>query len=193
MKYFYATLIAAAIVLLVSCKSKENQSDILFKDSYQEWFETGNALWEMDNNVLIGSLDSGSGFIMTKDIFKNFTLKLDFYPDSSINSGIFLRCKELDISANDCYEINIWDLHPNQENRTGSVVGKASALQYVETIDKWNTYKLKIQDEHIEAWINGVQTVNYYNHDLAEGYIALQAAGNGEIRFRNIGIMELEQ
>jgi hypothetical protein len=64
-------------------------------------------------------------------------------------------------------------------------------LQKVETINIWNSYKIEINQDHIQAWINDVQTVNYYNQDLVEGYIALQAAGNGEIRFRNVMINDL--
>jgi hypothetical protein len=67
----------------------------------------------------------------------------------------------------------------------------ALPLQSAETINKWNTYRIKIEKEHIEAWINGVQTVNYYNNDLVEGYTALQAAVKGKIRFRNVQITDL--
>ena len=191
MKINFSLSIIAFLIVYNSCKQKENPKDILFLNSFQEWFEDGNAQWELDQGVLIGSLDSGSGFVMTKDVHSNFEMTLEFFPDSTINSGVYLRCRDKVISATDCYEINIWDLHPNQENRTGAVVGRALPLQNVETTNKWNTYRIRIQKEHIEAWINGIQTVNYYNHDLVEGYIPLQAAVKGEIRFRNVQITDL--
>jgi len=191
MKVNFSLLIIAFLIIYSSCKQKENPKEILFVNSFQEWFENGNANWELDQGVLTGSLDSGSGFVMTMNVHSNFEMNFEFFPDSTINSGVYLRCKEKVISAMDCYEINIWDLHPNQDYRTGAIVGRALPLQYVETINKWNTYRIRIQKEHIEAWINGVQTVNYYNHDLVEGYIALQAAVKGQIKFRNVQITDL--
>ena len=92
----------------------------------------------------------------------------------------------------ECYENNIWDMHPEQENRTGSVVNRAKPLIYVETLDKWNTYKIKIKKNRLQAWVNGKLTTDIINNDLIEGMIALQAAETGEIRFKNIKIQNLD-
>ena len=82
-----------------SCKESERSEGISFVDNFQKWYKGGNANWEFVNGELIGGLDSGSGFVMTNEIYKNFELSLEFFPDSTINSGIFLRCNEKNISA----------------------------------------------------------------------------------------------
>ena len=168
------------------------KSQVLFEEDSKGWITYGDATWEFDKGELVGKVTNGSGAIMTKDSFKNFVLELEFKPDSSINSGVFIRCKEYDINFTDCYEINIWDLHPSQENRTGAVVKRFVPLAHVETLNKWNSYKIKMVNSHLEVWVNNILTADYENSQLVEGYIGLQARETGEIRFRNVGITVLD-
>ena len=180
--------IALMIFLFFSC----HKSTVLFQENKSDWLKKGDASWNFSNNELIGKLNKGTGFIMTRKSYKDFVLELDFKPDSTINSGVFIRCKNFEINAADCYEINIWDLHPNQEFRTGAIVTKASPISLVETINKWNTYKIKIERDHLEVWVNGVLTADIRDKALSEGFIGLQAQGMGEIRFRNVKINVLK-
>lgn len=190
----YCSLLWIILVMITACKTKNviaNQSitipkENLFEKNKSNWFESGDSHWEFSKNVLTGISDSTAGFVMTTDIYNNFELTLDFKPDSTINSGIYIRCDSMDISAIDCYEINIWDLHPNQKNRTGSIVTRAEPLAYVETLDKWNTYRILVQEDHIQAWVDGVLTADLYDKKLSKGYIALQSSGVGEIKFKNV-------
>ena len=137
---------------------------------------------------MIGVADSTAGFVMTKEVYKNFELTLYFKPDTTINSGIFIRCNSLNISAIDCYEINIWDLHPGQKSRTAAIVLRTEPLAFVETLNKWNTYKIIVDDDHIQTWVNEVLTTDFHNKELKEGHIALQASGSGKIQFKNISL-----
>ena len=180
------------IISVASCSEKVTSGEVLFQEGTDDWFSDGDAEWKFVNSELIGSLDSGSGFVMTKKSYSNFILELEFKPDSAINSGIFVRCKENLISNIDCYEINIWDLHPNQDNRTGAVVTRAKPLKKVETIGKWSTYKIKNEKDHLQVWINDVMTIDLKNNELTEGPIALQAAESGKILFRNVRLSSLD-
>lgn len=140
---------------------------------------------------MVGAVKEGAGFVMTEKEYTDFVLELEFKPDSTINSGVFIRCKNKELSFTDCYEINIWDLHPNQDNRTGAVVSRTTPMTYVETLDKWNTYKISIKENHLQAWVNGVLTIDLVNAELIKGFIALQAAESGEVRFRNVNLNPL--
>jgi len=140
---------------------------------------------------LIGKIENGSGFIMTKRLYKDFVLELEFKPDSTINSWVFIRCSNVDIDPLSCYELNIWDLHPNQNYRTGAIVTRSVPLIKVKTIDKWNRYKIKNENDHILVWINGILTADIRDKSLIKGYIGLQAAGFGKISFRNVIIKKL--
>ena len=76
------------------------------------------------------------GFVMTERPYIDLELELEFWPESTVNFGVFIRCKEQEISFTDCCELNIWDLHPQQENRTGAVVSRATPLTQVKTIGR---------------------------------------------------------
>ncbi len=184
---FYLMILAMCFLCL-SC----HNPTVLFQENENDWLIKGDANWKFSNNELIGKLDSGSGFIMTRQVYKNFVLELEFNPDSTINSGVFIRCKNIDINAVDCYEINIWDLHPNQDYRTGAIVTKSNPLARVETINKWNTYKIKIENHHLVVWVNNVLTGDIKDETLSKGFIGLQGKGKGEIKFRNVKISRLK-
>lgn len=182
-----STLVILVIFFCTSCGGAK----ILFHPDNEDWFEKGDAKWLNTSEEIVGSANGGSGFIMTKDAYKDFILELEFYPDKTINSGVFVRCKNYEIAYNDCYEVNIWDEHPNQKSRTGAIVSRAIPLVYVNTLNKWNTYKIKIKNNHLQVWVNSILTADLENDELSEGYIGLQAAETGTIKFRNVKIKVL--
>jgi hypothetical protein len=189
--YFKPFSTHLAIALIFGCFSSCDQKEEMLKGNFDGWQILGGAEWRFDQNELIGTVKDSVGFIMTEDRYSDFILELEFKPDSSINSGIFIRCQNKEISFTDCYEINIWDLHPNQDFRTGAIVNRAIPLNYVETIGEWNTYKIQVQGDHLQTWINDVPTADLKDSGLAAGYIALQAMGTGEVRFRNVRFQSL--
>ncbi len=191
-RYFFVVLSCVLFIYGGNSRVLAQETEALFEEASVDWFLSGDAQWKFASDVLVGTIQSGSGMVMTKRKYTDFVLNLEFKPDSTINSGIFIHCANKELSATDCYEINIWDLHPNQENRTGAIVGRLRPLAHVVTLNKWNSYEIKIQKDHIQVWINGVLTADLYDQNLKDGYIALQAAGSGEIRFRNVGIRNLE-
>ncbi|WP_394748572.1 3-keto-disaccharide hydrolase [Spongiimicrobium salis] len=192
MKHFTFLSCYAFLAFLLSSCLASNTGNPLFLENDESWSILGDATWSFDSGTLIGSIRSGAGFVITKETYSDFELELEFLPDSSINSGIFVRCLAAEISNTDCYEFNIWDLHPNQDFRTGAVVTRAIPLTYVETIGKWNTYTIRTKGNMIQAWVNGELTADIINNDRVSGYIGLQAAGEGEIKFRNIRIRSLQ-
>ncbi len=181
-------IVTLFVILATSC----NNTETLFQENANDWFEEGDATWSFNNHELEATIDEGTGFVMTNKPFKDFVLKLEFYPDSTINSGVFLRCKAYNIDATDCHEINIWDLHPNQDFRTGAIVTKSIPITKVNTLNKWNTYKIKNQNNRIEVWVNDTLTADIQDNSLEEGFIGLQAAGTGKIKFRNTTLEQLK-
>jgi hypothetical protein len=179
------------LILVSSCFEKTLSMEVLFQERATDWFSDGDAEWKFVNGELTGSLESGAGFVMTKKSYSNFILELEFNPDNTINSGVFIRCKNKELSFEDCYEVNIWDLHPKQENRTGAIVSRSSPLKKVNTLNKWNTYKIINNKDHLQVWINDVMTIDLKDKDRIEGPIALQAAESGKILFRNVRLTPL--
>ena len=118
-------------------------------------------------------------------------LELDFHPSTDINSGVFIRCEDFNMTPTKCYELNIWDNHENQDFRTGAIVTKSKPLANVNTINKWNTYKIKAKGRRIQAWINGKKVADLSDESRATGYISLQADKHGTIKFKNVSIKKL--
>lgn len=152
------------------------------------WHQTGEAIWTFRNDEWTGVVTEGAGFLTSRQTWTDFTLELEFYPDSTINSGVFIRCRNEQINPVNCYEVNIWDLHPVQNYRTGAIVNRALPRRHLDTINRWNRYKITLEGNRIRVWLNGRLTADLEDTDLSGGTIALQAMGTGTIRFRNIRI-----
>ena len=181
-----------------ACQEPETTSEVesegiaLFQKEAEDWTESGVADWTFENGTIIGTSLDSSGFLITKTAYSDFVLELEFYPDSTVNSGVFIRCQTEDMNAETCDEINIWDLHPNQGFRTGALVTKAEPLATVHTLNQWNTYRIRSEGEHVQAWVNDTMTIDYRDTLLGSGLIGLQAGGTGTIKFRNVQLTPLE-
>lgn len=157
-----------------------------------QWQAQGDAGWQTDNE-LVSLNPTGEGYLVSRGVYDNFELTAEFQPDETVNSGILIRCQDRnDITPLSCFEINIWDDHPNQDYRTGAIVIHAAPpLAQLETIGQWNTYRIVAKGPVIEAWLNGVLTARLSSADLSEGFIALQSQ-NGLVAFRNVKLTALK-
>ncbi|MEM9327913.1 MAG: DUF1080 domain-containing protein [Bacteroidota bacterium] len=177
-------------VILIACDSPAGPV-VLFEEGDPDWTSAGDADWSFSGSELIAEIDSGASFAITKTVFDNFELTVEFFPDSTINSGVFLRCKGQMISDTSCYELNISDYHPMPQNRSGSIVNRAGPAATVSTIGQWNQYRVRAEGSNIRVWLNGVQTAELTDDQIAQGHVGLQALGKGVIRFRNAKLQKL--
>lgn len=169
------------------------QSTPLFEQDKTGWKTIGDVHWHFEKGELVGIANDAAGYVTTSKAYSNFELTLEFKPDSSVNSGIFLRCSSDVVDPFDCFEVNIWDLHPNRLYKTGAVVTREKPKNTIETIGKWNSARIRLLDNRLQVWFNGILLADYLDEEqvLLNGYIALQAAESGMVRFRNISIVEL--
>jgi hypothetical protein len=143
--------------------------------------------WEIKEGVLT-VLDSGGaestagGDIVTRDLYSEFELVLDFKITDGANSGIKYFCQpNLDpITGTGAksakgsaigLEFQILDdvKHPDAKagrdgNRTiGSLYDllTASPEKYVRPIGEWNTARVLVRGSHIEHWLNGQKVLEY--------------------------------
>ena len=156
------------------------------------WQPVGDSQWRYAGKQVVGrAVDGQAGALMTTRPHGDFEFRVDFHPDSTVNSGVFVRCADRTVDPNTCYEFNVWDNNPNQTYRTGGVVLRAEPRARVETVDQWNTYRIEARGGRVRAWINDTLVADLEDESLPSGYIGLQAAGEGEIRFRNARVREL--
>ncbi len=160
--------------------------------SMDQWDQIGEVEWKLEQETFTGKGGNGPGYLVSKGTYEDFELELEFKPAEDINSGIFIRTVNTsEINADDAYEFNIWDDNPNQDFRTGGVVGFAKPLQKVETTGKWNTYRIRVEGPMMEAWVNGIKTVELTDDRNSSGKIMMQLFKGSSISFRNIKLTEL--
>jgi hypothetical protein len=152
----------------------------------------GDVEWRFDEGMAEAGPQEAIGYLVSTDKYSDFRLTVEFWIEDDTNSGIFLRCVDAEtISADACYEANIWDNHPNQESRTGSIVKHVKPQAHVETIGEWNTYDIEVRGNTVQLLVNETLTATLQDDRLKTGYVALQYGGKGRLRFRNLEITPL--
>jgi Domain of Unknown Function (DUF1080) len=90
-----------------------------------DWDEVGKANWAMKDGALVADKLDGkdASYLVSKNSYKDFQIKAEFWTDEEANSGIFLRCDQSKkIDAKICYEVNIFDKRPDPTYGTGAIV-----------------------------------------------------------------------
>jgi hypothetical protein len=156
-----------------------------------DWTPIGNANWRMDNGIL--TADVGTGFLVSKKSYTDFEIRAEFWADSDANSGIFIRCTDATkVTADNSYEVNIYDKRPDTSYGTGAIVNVAKIPNNPNKAGgKWNTYEIVAKGPVLTVTLNGVRTVDGVRDSKhAGGPIALQYAG-GTVKFRKVEIKAL--
>ena len=155
-----------------------------------QWKPVGNANWRLQDGLLLADL--GSGFLLTRQNYQDFQLKVDFWVDPSANSGIYVRLTDLqNITATNAYEVNIYDQRPDPSFGTGAIVDVAKVSPMPKAGGQWNSYDITFKGDRMVVYLNGEKTVETRDNRLsAAGPIALQYE-KGVVRFRNVRIKAL--
>ena len=161
----------------------------------ENWNRVGGANWRTEGGAIVAdqSTTKGSSFLVTKDSYKDFEIRAEFYAESNTNSGIFIRCADPSkITADNAYEVNIWDTRPDPSYGTGAIVNVAKVPVPIvhKAGGKWNTFQITAKGPELKVVFNGVVTVNVRDSKLAEGPFALQYAG-GPIKWRKVQVRSL--
>ncbi len=161
------------------------------------WSPIGAANWKLADGALVA--DNGSGFMVSKNDYGDFSLRVEFWVEAKTNTGVFIRCTNpADVSSKTAYEVNIWDTRPEQKYGTGAIVGVGAVDPMPHAADKWNLYEITAKGDTFTVVLNGQKTVDgAKSNAFAKGRIALQHAKGGETdesgiaKFRTIQIKTL--
>ena len=191
-----AGLLIGAAALFSGAASGQSDGWITLLDSTKkgDWTEVGKANWEMKDGALAADKLDGKdlSYLVSKDSYKDFQIRAEFWTDEEANSGIFIRCDQRDkIDSKICYEVNIFDKRPDPSYGTGAIVDTAKAEKVLKTGGKWNTYDIVAKGSKFTLTLNGVKTVDgAEDTKFPEGRIALQF-GKGVVMFRKVQIRPL--
>jgi hypothetical protein len=196
-----ATTVALAVAGLICAEPARAQGEgwtVLFDGkSLDNFNKVGDANWRIEDGAVVA--DKGVGFLVTKQPYGDFQLRVEFWADDDVNSGIYMRCANpAEPTDKTCYEANIYDKRPDPTYGTGAIVHLAKAPEPMPKAGgKWNTYEITAKGPELSVVLNGQPTVQGFKHDqLKSGPIALQYGASvvkdkGVIKFRKVEIKAL--
>src|SRR5262245_19227596 len=88
-------------------RGRQSQSDrgwvTLFDGrSLDGWNAIGDANWKIADGAMVA--DAGNGFLVSRNSYKDFEIRAEFWVDDPANSGIFIRCSDpTKITAENAY------------------------------------------------------------------------------------------
>ncbi len=163
------------------------------------WNQVGDANWRAEGGTLMA--DKGkAGFLVSKQSYKDFMLRAEFWGATDTNSGIFLRAQDpKTITSDNAYEVNIWDIRPDPKYGTAGIVGHAAVPVPPVYLagGRWNTFEIEARGPKLTVKFNGTVTATMDNAKLVEGPFALQfgpgvqGALGGPIKWRKVQIKSL--
>jgi Domain of Unknown Function (DUF1080) len=170
--------------------------------SLDNFNKIGDANWRIEDGVIVA--DKGNGFLVTKNSYGDYQIRAEFWVEPDSNSGIFIRCTDPEkVTAENAYEVNIWDMRPDPSYGTGAIVNVAKVDPMPKAAGKWNVYEITAKGSAFTVVLNGQKTVDgAQDAKLASGRIALQhglgvkddkgvANDKGVVKFRKLEIRPL--
>jgi hypothetical protein len=189
------------ICSLVLFGVKAQKKKIFNGKNLNGWKVHGTEIWYVEEGQLV--CESGPeekyGYLSTQNYYNDFILTLKFKQDSDGNSGVFIR------STIERTKISGWQVEvaPPKKN-TGGIYesyGRGWLIKpdpikdSVLKMGKWNKMKIKVQDNSVTTWLNGVKMIELKDEKIGKGKgaIALQIHDGGgiKVRWKNIRINEL--
>ena len=156
-----------------------------------------NVVGQADWSGVDGAIQATKGgttpsYLVTKNSYKDFTIRVEFWASDNANSGVFVRCQNpSQITDESCYEANIFDTRPDPSYGTGAIVKVAKlTAPMIKAGGNWNTYEITAQGKRLVLVLNGVKTIDVEDSKFASGPIGLQW-GSGTIKFRKVEIRSL--
>ena len=196
-----AGLLAVALTL-VGCSSMPGQTkwtSLVDGASGLENFDRlGDANWRAEDGAIVADKAKVASYLVSKNSYKDFQIKAEFWADHTTNSGIFIRLSDPKaVAATNSYEVNIYDQRPDPVYGTAAIVDFAKVVPMPKAGGKWNTFLITAKGTNLIVEFNGVQTVNINDSKYVSGPIALQFgngpkdAPGGVIKWRKVQITSL--
>ena len=186
----------AATALLASCATMGDSAGWTTLVDGEKGMDNFTPVGEANWSASEGALQASKGgkepaYLVSKQSYANFAMRVEFWASDDANSGVFLRCQDrAKITDENCYEANIFDQRPDPTYGTGAIVKVAKVSPMPKAGGKWNTYEITARGSQLTLVLNGVKTVDVQDSKLASGPFALQW-GQGTIKFRKVQIRPL--
>ena len=158
----------------------------------------GDANWRAADGAIVADKAKVTSYLVTRQSYKDFQIRAEFWADHTTNSGIFIRVTDpKKVAAATSYEVNIYDQRPDPSYGTGAIVDFAKVSPMPKAGGKWNTFLITARGDNLVVEMNGVETVNIKDAKFASGPFALQFgngpkdAPGGVIKWRKVQVRPL--
>ena len=161
--------------------------------SLDGWDQVGESNWRVEDGAIVVDKMAGkeAGYLVSKNSYKNFVVRVEFWPSDNANSGIYFRCLDPKrITDRTCYEANIFDQRQDPSYGTGAITRYVEVNPMPKAGGKWNTYEVTANGRDITVVLNGQMTAKLRNGMFDEGPIVLQH-GAGAVKFRKVEVKPL--
>ena len=167
-------LVLLGLALSLPASGQDGWTALFDGKSLDNFNKVGDANWRIESDGIVA--DRGNGFLVTKNSYGNFQLRVEFWAGPDANSGIFIRSTDPEkITATNAYEVNIWDDRPEKDYATGAIVGIAKVDPMPKTVGQWSVMEITAKDGTFTVVVNGKTTVDGAKDTKhASGKIALQ-------------------
>lgn len=194
------SLLAAAIFGLAAIDAaqpsiaQDGWTTILDGKSLSGWDQLGGSNWHVVDGAVVADQmkdPKEAGYLVSTKSYKNFVVRVEFWPSHDANSGIYFRCLDpKKITDRTCYEANIFDERKDPSYGTGAITRYVEVDPMPKAGEKWNTFEITVKGRDITVVLNGKETAKLRNGMFDEGPIVLQH-GQGTIKFRKVQVKEL--
>ena len=199
-------LVVASALLLAACSSMPSwvpgsgwKTLIDGEKGMDNFNVIGDANWRAEGGAIVADKAANAGYLVTKNSYKDFQIRAEFWADHNTNSGIFIRAQDpKKIGAVSSYEVNIYDQRPGPEYGTAAIVdfAKVPVPSPHKAGGKWNTFLITAKGSQLTVEFNGTKTVDIQNAKFPQGPFALQFGNHGKapggpIKFRKVEVREL--
>jgi hypothetical protein len=210
-------LMVASAGLRPSSASDDGLVPLFDGKSLKGWTVRGGfAKYKVEDGAIVGTTVTGSpNTFLCKGDFKDFILEADVKCQPELNSGIQVRSH---VYSKD-------DRDPKKAGRAGVVYGPQCEIARRDTgtaarfydegrrgkwlceitpeasrafkDDEYNTYRIVVQGNRYQSWINGIPASDFTDDLDERGFIGLQVHGIGkgkgpyQVRWKNVRIKEL--
>lgn len=177
--------------------------------TFAGWEGDTKTTWRIDNGEIVAGdvakQQPRNEFLCTEKRYANFDLRLKIKltgTEGFVNAGIQFRTERIpnhhEVSGFQADFGAGFDGALYDESRRNKVLAKPDkdTLAKASKPGEWNDYRIRVEGDRIQLWLNGVQTVDYTETDpkiAKTGIIALQIHGSAksEVRYKDIAIEEL--
>ena len=156
-----SALLVAAFAAAGPVSGEEGWVTLFDGKNLDQWQGDGTATFKIEDGSVIAvdkkDPKAVAAYLVSKESFKDFEIRAEFWVSDDANSGIFVRNTDpKNISSKTGYEVNIFDTRPDPTFGTGAIVPFAKTAVAIKAGGKWNVYEIVAKGPKFTVTLNGV-------------------------------------